>query len=133
MDSPASCRVRSTRPSGSGIGLWKARDQDITKMARAFWAIPVLQKTPSAPPTQLLQHPLDLSNDRPDAFSWLMTSRVLFLCTGNYCRSRYAEENFEGHVARLVLERRALEWPGIESGNACWRVFFRGLDGSGQP
>src|SRR6516225_9977401 len=48
MYSPASRRVRSTRPSGSEIGIWKARDHDITKVAPAFWAIPVLEKTPSA-------------------------------------------------------------------------------------
>jgi len=41
-------QVRSTRPSGSGIGTRKARDHDITKVAPAFWAIPVLEKTPSA-------------------------------------------------------------------------------------
>src|SRR6516164_10526411 len=48
MYSPASCRMRSTRPSGSAIGIWKARDHDITKVAPAFWAIPGLEKTPSA-------------------------------------------------------------------------------------
>ena len=36
------------RPSGSEIGIWKAREHDITKVAPAFWAIPVLEKTPSA-------------------------------------------------------------------------------------
>ena len=41
-------RVRSTRPSGGGIGRWNARDHDITKVAPAFWAIPVLEKTPWA-------------------------------------------------------------------------------------
>src|SRR6516165_6659192 len=48
MYSPASRRVRSTRPSGKWIGRWKARDHDITKVAPAFWAIPVLEKTPWA-------------------------------------------------------------------------------------
>src|SRR3974377_878605 len=48
MYSPASRRVRSVRPSGSGIGIWKARDHDITKVAPAFWAIPVPEKTPWA-------------------------------------------------------------------------------------
>ena len=45
---PTSRRVRSTRPSGGEIGIWKAGDHDITKVAPAFWAIPVLEKTPSA-------------------------------------------------------------------------------------
>src|SRR6516225_12490331 len=48
MYSPASRRVRSVPPSGSGIGTWKARDHDITKVAPAFWAIPVPEKTPWA-------------------------------------------------------------------------------------
>src|SRR6516164_8819799 len=48
MYSPASRRVRSTRPSGRWIGTWKARDHDITKWPPTFWAIPVLEKTPWA-------------------------------------------------------------------------------------
>jgi protein-tyrosine phosphatase len=38
--------------------------------------------------------------------------RVLFLCSGNYYRSRYAEALFNHHA-------RAAEWP--------WRAFSRGL------
>jgi protein-tyrosine phosphatase len=35
------------------------------------------------------------------------THRVLFLCTGNYYRSRYAEEMFNHHVRREGLDWRA--------------------------
>jgi hypothetical protein len=34
---------------GALIERLKARDHDITKVAPAFWALPVLEKTPSAP------------------------------------------------------------------------------------
>jgi len=46
------------------------------------------------------------------------TNRILFLCTGNYYRSRYAEELFN-HSARLS---------GLE-----WRAFSRGLDEQASP
>jgi len=36
-----------------------------------------------------------------------MTSRILFLCTGNYYRSRYAEELFNHHAKSKGLDWRA--------------------------
>ncbi|PAY06923.1 MULTISPECIES: low molecular weight phosphatase family protein [Bradyrhizobium] len=44
--------------------------------------------------------------------------RVLFLCTGNYYRSRYAEELFN-HLAR--------------AGQLAWRAFSRGAAERGSP
>jgi len=36
-----------------------------------------------------------------------MTTTLLFLCTGNYYRSRFAEEYFNHHARRLALSVRA--------------------------
>ena len=47
-----------------------------------------------------------------------MTSRILFLCTGNYYRSRYAEELFNFHAKNARLD---------------WRAFSRGLAERGSP
>ena len=47
-----------------------------------------------------------------------MTKRVLFLCTGNYYRSRYAEELFNHLVKREGLP---------------WRAFSRGTAERGSP
>ena len=52
-------------------------------------------------------------------FALLMTtSRILFLCTGNYYRSRYAEELFNYHAKNAGLD---------------WRAFSRGLAERGSP
>jgi protein-tyrosine phosphatase len=47
-----------------------------------------------------------------------MTSRILFLCTGNYYRSRYAEELFNYNAKNAGLN---------------WRAFSRGLAERGSP
>ena len=47
-----------------------------------------------------------------------MTSRILFLCTGNYYRSRYAEELFNHHAKGERLD---------------WRASSRGLAKKGWP
>jgi low molecular weight protein-tyrosine phosphatase len=47
-----------------------------------------------------------------------MTKRVLFLCTANYYRSRYAEELFN-HLARAE--------------GLAWRAFSRGVDARQPP
>jgi protein-tyrosine phosphatase len=47
-----------------------------------------------------------------------MTSRILFLCTGNYYRSRYAEELFNYHAKSRGLD---------------WRASSRGLAERGSP
>jgi protein-tyrosine phosphatase len=46
---------------------------------------------------------------------WVMTTiqRILFLCTGNYYRSRYAEELFN-HIARA----EGLGWRAFSCGAA---------------
>lgn len=47
-----------------------------------------------------------------------MTAKVLFLCSGNYYRSRYAEEMFNYHASRQALRwrahSRALHVDGLE-------------------
>ncbi len=50
--------------------------------------------------------------------AWPMSNRVLFLCTGNYYRSRYAEELFN-HLAK---------WQGLD-----WQAASRGLAERGSP
>jgi protein-tyrosine phosphatase len=43
-----------------------------------------------------------------------MTSRILFLCTGNYYRSRYAEELFNNRA-----KSEGLDWCATSKGLAC--------------
>ena len=50
--------------------------------------------------------------------AWPMSKRVLFLCTGNYYRSRYAEELFN-HLAK---------WQALD-----WQAASRGLAERGSP
>jgi len=42
----------------------------------------------------------------------MISKRVLFICTGNYYRSRFAEAVFNHHAERI---------------GSCWRAFSRGL------
>jgi protein-tyrosine phosphatase len=56
---------------------------------------------------------------RPNFQGWGMSAtQVLFLCTGNYYRSRYAEELFNFHA---------------RSEGITWRAFSRGLAEKGSP
>lgn len=49
----------------------------------------------------------------------MRTKRVLFLCTGNYYRSRFAEELFNHHAQRLGMSWRAFSCAlAIERGSS---------------
>lgn len=43
----------------------------------------------------------------PQIFPWLGAMQVLFLCTGNYYRSRFAEAVFNHHAGRAGIPARA--------------------------
>ena len=91
-----------------------------------FYKLPSSASSCSRQPSQR-QHVIEVSQ----ADSWTLvkrvvccfallmtTSRILFLCTGNYYRSRYAEELFNYHAKNAGLD---------------WRAFSRGLAERGSP
>jgi low molecular weight protein-tyrosine phosphatase len=54
---------------------------------------------------------------RPNPLRWAVSRTILFICTGNYYRSRFAEALFNHHA-----ELRSLHWRAISRGLAIERV-----------